>query len=139
MATRVVEGWAVSSKHHLANLQLAIMQVLWDRKEATVAEVREDLQQDRPLAYTTVSTMLSKMEQNGQVTHRNVGRVLVYRPAIRRETVRRSMVTDLATRLFHGDLTEMVSHLLDGKEVSSEELTRLKSLLRQKEADLGDE
>ena len=46
--------------------------------------------------------MLSKMEGNGQVMHRSEGRVLVYRPAIRRETVSRSMVADLAERLFAG-------------------------------------
>jgi len=128
----------MSSKHHLASLQLAIMQVLWDRREATVGEVRDALHPDRPLAYTTVSTMLSKMEQNGQVTHRNVGRMLVYRAAIRRETVRKSMLTDLADRLFRGDVPEMVSHLLDGCEVSSTELSRLKSLIRQKETEQSD-
>jgi predicted transcriptional regulator len=81
--------------------------------------------------------MLTKMEQNGQVTYRRVGRMLVYRAAIRRDTVRKSMVTDLADRLFLGDLTEMVSHLLDGCEVSTAELARLKSLIRDKEAEIG--
>ncbi|MFV1965353.1 MAG: BlaI/MecI/CopY family transcriptional regulator [Pirellulaceae bacterium] len=128
----------MSTKHHLATLQLAIMQVLWDRKEATVGDVRDALLPDRPLAYTTVSTMLSKMEQNGQVAHRNVGRMLVYRAAIRRDTVRKSMVTDLAVRLFRGDVTEMVSHLLDDCEVSTVELSRLKSLIREKETEMGD-
>ena len=128
----------MSSKHHPAALQLAIMQVLWDRKEATVGDVRDTLQPDRPLAYTTVATMLSKMEQNGQVTHRNVGRVLVYRAVIRRDTVRKSMVTDLADRLFRGDVADMLSLLLDGCEVSSTELSRLKSLIREKETELSD-
>lgn len=126
----------MNDRHHLASLQLAIMQVLWERKKATVAEVREALLEKRPLAYTTVATMLSKMEQKGQVTHRNVGRVLVYRPAIRREQVSRSMVSDLAQRLFRGDVTEMLTHLLDGCEVSSDELSRLRSLIRQKEKEL---
>jgi predicted transcriptional regulator len=127
----------MSTRHHLASLQLAIMQVLWDCREATVGDVRDALMPDRQLAYTTVSTMLTKMEQNGQVTHRRVGRVLVYRAAIRRDTVRKSMVTDLADRLFRGDVTEMVSHLLDGCEVTPSELSRLKSLIRVREAEIG--
>lgn len=126
----------MSEQHHLANLQLAIMQILWERKEATVAEVREALRYKRPLAYTTVATMLSKMEQKGHVSHRTVGRVLVYRPVIHRDAVSRSMVADLADRLFRGDLTEMVAQLLDGREVSQEELDRLKSLIHHKEAEL---
>lgn len=123
-------------KHHLASLQLAIMQVLWQRGEATVAEVREMLGEERPLAYTTVATMLTKMERKGQVKHRTEGRVHVYRPAIEKETVSRSMVTDLAARLFMGDVEQMVSHLLEGCEVSPRELSRLRTLIREKEKNL---
>lgn len=125
----------MKKKHLLASLQLAIMQVLWDRGEATVAEVREALSSTRPLAHTTIGTMLAKMERNGQVRHRVEGKFNVYRPAIQEQNVRRSMVADLATRLFAGDVAQMVSHLLDGREVSPEELARLKSLIRQKEAE----
>lgn len=125
----------MKQKHHLASLQLAIMQVLWERGEATVAEVREALKETRPLAHTTVGTMLAKMERNGQVRHRIDGKFHIYRPAIQQRNVRRSMLSDLATRLFAGDVTQMVSHLLDGREVSRDELARLKSLIQQKEAE----
>jgi|HubBroStandDraft_6_1064221.scaffolds.fasta_scaffold21392_2 BlaI family penicillinase repressor len=120
-------------RHHLAALQLAIMDVLWERNEATVAEVREALRKKRPLAHTTVGTMLAKMERNGQVRHRTDGKVNIYRPAVQKEKVRRSMVVDLATRLFAGDLAEMVSHLLDSRDVTPDELARLKALIRAKE------
>jgi BlaI family transcriptional regulator, penicillinase repressor len=125
----------MKEKHHLAELQLAIMQVLWDRGEATVAGVRQALKNTRPLAHTTIGTMLAKMELKGQVRHRVEGKFHVYRPAIQQRHVRRSMVANLAARLFAGDLTQMVSHLLDGRDVSREELDRLKSLIRQKEAE----
>ena len=126
----------MSKKNHLATLQLAIMQVLWDRGEASVADVRDALQDSRPLAYTTVATMLAKMERNGQVKHRSEGRAHIYQPAVQQQTVSRSMVSDLATRLFHGDITQMVSHLLDGCEVSPDELARLKALVREKEREV---
>ena len=131
----------MSDKHHLAALQLAIMHVLWDLKEATVGDVRESLDKDqeRSLAYTTVATMLTKMERNGQVAHRNQGRVLIYRAAIQRETVHRSMVSDLADRLFQGDVTAMVTQLLDGCEVSPDELARLRALVRRKEQEIDGE
>ena len=122
-----------ADKHHLASLQLAIMQVLWEQGQATVAQVREALKSERPLAYTTIATMLSKLEAKGHVRHRTEGRVHIYRPAIKQEQVRRFMVTDLAQRLFGGDVTEMVGQLLDGCEISREELARLKQLIRQKE------
>jgi predicted transcriptional regulator len=129
----------MARKHHLAELQLAIMHVLWERGEVTVNEVRDALAPERSLAYTTVGTMLAKMEEKGQVRHRSDGRVNVYRAAIRQDQVSRSMVTDLADRLFQGDITEMVCHLLDGSEVTPENLAELKKLIRQKEKELKDE
>jgi BlaI family penicillinase repressor len=126
-------------KHRLADLQLAIMQVLWDRGEATVSEVQKVLEPSRPLAYTTVGTMLSKLEASGHVTHRVDQRVNVYRATLPRETVSRSMVSDLAQRLCAGDITQLVCHLLDECDVSREELTALKKLIRQKEQELSDD
>ena len=129
----------MSRKHQLAKLQLAIMHVLWERGEVTVAEVRDALEPARPLAYTTVGTMLAKMEEKGQVKHRSDGRVNVYRATIQRDHVSRSMVTDLADRLFNGDVKQMVCHLLDGSEMTPDDLTELKRLIRQKEKELRDE
>ena len=129
----------MSRKHRLADLQMAIMQVLWDKSEATVAQVREALLPDRELAYTTVGTMLSKMEANGQVTHRMDGRVNIYKPAIKPDHVKRRMLTDLAERLFAGDVGDLVCCLLDGVDVSPDDLAEIKRLIRRKEQELRGE
>ncbi len=129
----------MAKKHQLAELQLAIMHVLWERREATVSEVRMALMPGRSLAHTTVGTMLAKMEDKGHVKHRSDGRVNVYRAAIRQDQVRKSMVADLADRLFQGDVTQMVCHLLDSREISPENLAELRKLIRHKEQELNDE
>jgi predicted transcriptional regulator len=118
--------------HRLGRQQLAIMQVLWERGEATVAEVHGALGGSSELAYTTVATMLRKMEVKGLVGHRAEGRTFVYRPVVRSETVTRSMADDLLDRLFAGSLSEMVSHLLTDREVSRDELARLERLIEEK-------
>ena len=124
----------MSRKPQLASLQLAIMRILWKKESATVADVRDELAgEGRDLAYTTVATMLAKMERKGQVGHKAGAKAFVYHPLLRQENVSRSMVADLADRLFGGDVPLMVSHLLDGCELSAEELVRLKALIRKKE------
>lgn len=125
-------------EHQLAELQLAIMQVLWQREEATVAEVRDALLATRPLAYTTIGTMLTKMEEKGQVTHRVADRVNIYRALLPQNQVSRSMVSDLARRLFQGDVKQMVCHLLDDCELTDADLSELKRLIRQKEKERKD-
>jgi BlaI family penicillinase repressor len=129
----------VERKHRLAELQLAIMQVLWDRGEATVTDVRAALRPDRDLAYNTVGTMLSKMEANSQVEHRSEGRINVYRATIERDQVSQSIVTDLTQRLFKGNVAELMCHVLDGCDVTRVEIAELKRLIRQKEKRLGDD
>ncbi len=117
----------------LGGRQLAIMQVLWDRGEATVAEVQELLDLERPLAYSTVATVISRMEQKGLVTHRAEGRVFYYRPAVSEDGVGESMVGELVERIFGGSPSELVSHVLQSDQVDSGELDRIRQFVRQYE------
>ncbi|MEM7479577.1 MAG: BlaI/MecI/CopY family transcriptional regulator [Acidobacteriota bacterium] len=117
--------------HHLGDLQLAIMHVLWDHEEATVAQVHQALAEDRGLALTTIATMLNKMEVKGVVTHRTEGRRFVYRPVISERDVRRAMLGDLTDRLFAGDVTAVVSHLLAEREVDPQELSQLRAMIER--------
>jgi BlaI family penicillinase repressor len=119
--------------HRLGDLQLKIMKVLWDRSEATVSEVHEALSAEADFAYTTVATMLRKMELRGLVKHhRSEGRSFVYRAAIAAHEVTRSMADHLVDRLFAGSLADTVSHLLTTREVSREELIQLEKLIADK-------
>ncbi len=123
--------------HRLGDLQLAIMRVLWERKEATAAEVHAALLPERGLAPTTIATMLRKMEDKRVVTHRTEGRQFVYSSLVTEKEVRRSMVAELTNRLFEGDAAALVSHLLNERDIDRSELNRLKSLIRKKEKKTG--
>ncbi|MHC5063927.1 MAG: BlaI/MecI/CopY family transcriptional regulator [Planctomycetota bacterium] len=123
----------------LGELQLAIMNILWEEGEATSAQVHQALLAERGLAPTTIATMLRKMEAKGVVAHRRDGRQFIYRPTVERNDVHRSMVGELVERLFAGDPKALVSHLVDAGEVDWEELEVLRrSLERAEEIDEGD-
>lgn len=117
----------------LGDLQLRIMRVLWDSGAVTVSEVQQRLGRQR-LAYTTVATMLRKMEERGLVDHLEEGRKFLYRPVVSMDAVTRSMTGDLVDRLFDGSLAEAVSHLLESREISHEELDRLEQLIQQRKS-----
>jgi len=122
---------------HLGDLQLAIMRALWARGEATVAEVHEDLEPERGLALTTIATMLVKLEKKGVVGHRAEGRRFIYQPLVDERLVRRSMVAELTSQLFRGDVTALVSHLLSEHDVDPAELAELQSLIADRERQEG--
>ena len=121
------------SKKQLGDLQLAIMRVLWTEGEASAADVHRALWEERGLAPTTIATMLVKMERKGVVTHRSEGRRYVYRATVTESEVTRSMVGQLADRLFQGDVHALVSHLLAEHEIDADELAELRELIEGKE------
>jgi predicted transcriptional regulator len=125
-------------KHTLGELQHAIMRVLWERDEATVAEVHEALFEERGLAPTTIATMLRKMEDKGVVAHRVEDRHFVYRAMVTEDTVRSSMVGELLDRLFAGDPAALVSHLVADHAIEEEEIERLRALLKTAEPRKGE-
>ena len=116
----------------LTNLQMDVMQVLWQQGEATVAQVHNALQDERQLAMTTVATLLSRLEKYGLLTHRAQGRQYVYRPSVSRSEVRRSQLTDLIDQFFHGNPADLVYHLINEAEVDDEDLARLQKLIESK-------
>lgn len=124
----------MTETHQLTDLQIAIMRILWDRGEATVSEIHEALLAERGLAPTTVATLLSRLEKRGVVKHQSPARQYVYYPAVSEPEVRRSMVADLTERLFDGDVTQLVSHLLAEREITAGDLEKVKELIASHEA-----
>jgi BlaI family penicillinase repressor len=125
-----------SKKLRLGDLQLRIMRVLWKQEEATVAHVHEALGGSAEFAYTTIATMLRKMEARALVIHREEGRSFVYTAKVAEEAVSTSMADDLLERLFGGSLTQAVNHLLSSREVSKEELRELERLIAERKKKL---
>lgn len=110
----------------LDELQLKIMNILWQKKEATVVEIKEALLESRELAITTISTVLSRLVKKDIVNYRKEGKQYVYRPKVAETEVRRSMVTTLVERLFHGDKASLVNFLVSDTEIDKVELEKLK-------------
>ena len=113
----------------LGELQLRIMQVLWQRPHSTVAEVHQAL--GGSLAYTTIATMLRKMEERELVAHEERGRRFVYAARIAPEVVSEPIANDLIDRVFGGSLSEAVHHLLSTRDIEPDELDRLEQLIQQ--------
>lgn len=118
----------------LSGRQLDVMQVLWQVGEASVAEIQAGLEVDPPLAYTTVATLLRRLENKGVVEHREEGRTFVYRPLVSRGRLGRTLVADVIDDVFEGSPARLVSHLLESDQVDAAELDRLKELIADHEA-----
>lgn len=115
----------------LTPLELAIMNVLWDRGPSTVAEVQPELAGE--LAYTTVMTMLNVLLKKKKVKRVQDGRAFRYRPAVSRQRATGSAVEDLVERMFGGSAEALLMTLVETKNIDSKDLERLSRIVAEAE------
>ena len=124
--------------HQLSDQQLAFMRVLWTHDGATVGDVKRELAEaGHDLASTTVATVLGRLVKKGLVSHRSVGRHFVYSARVSENEVRRSVLRRVTSGLFGGDVTALVSSLLDTTKVGEDELEEVRKLLDARASEEG--
>lgn len=119
----------------LTSAQLEIMNVVWERGQATVAEVWEQLREQKGLARNTVQTTLVRLEEKGHLRHRKSGNAFVYYPTNPRENTLRSMLKSLVNVAFEGSAAGLVMTLLQDEQLSDEDVKRIKTLLDENRVD----
>ena len=117
----------------LSEPQLEIMKVVWQRGEATVRDVYEELRLHRPIAYTTVMTTMKHMETRGHLKKRSEGRAFVYAATVPESRMLRKIVGDFVDRVFNGSTEPLLAHLIEERRLSEKDLQRIGKMIREKE------
>ena len=123
---------ARSASRHPTELELEILKVLWQGGPASVRQVREALADSRPLAHTSVMTIMNIMAKKGYVRRSKEGGCYVYRPRVSRTTTARRMLGDVVERVFDGSAMAVVLNLLETADLDAQELEELRALLERK-------
>jgi predicted transcriptional regulator len=108
------------------------MEVLWQKGEATVAEVTAALPPP-PLAYNSVLTTMRILERKGYVAHDEAGRAFLYRPLVEREEAAGHAVGHLLSKFFDNSAGSLALRLIENERPSKDELLRLKALIEEYE------
>jgi len=124
----------------LGAAELDVLKVLWGAGPSTCRDVMSRLHESgRKVAYTTVLTFLSRLEQKGFVTADKSGQAYVYRARQRRDRVVNARIRTLKSQLFDGAAAPMVLHLMQNESFSSEELAELQQLIDDLASRSGDQ
>ena len=116
----------------LGELQRAVIEIVWKLGRANVHEVREHLADRKKLAYTTVLTVLQKLEKCGWLTHKNQGKSYVYLPTATREQAGAKSLRKFIKHVFDGDAVLMFQHLIRETNLKDDELRTLRQMIDQK-------
>ncbi len=119
----------------LGAAELQVLQTLWEQGPATVREVMNHLHaRGRRVAYTTVLTFLSRLEQKGFVTSDKSGLAYVYRPKVSQERISRSRLSDILETFYGGAAGSLVLQLVREEKLSAGEIAELQRLIDQLDA-----
>ena len=116
----------------MGTVQLRIMRVIWQEDEVTAKKITEILSAQKPIAHSTVQTLLRKLEEKGAIVHEQKERTFVYRAAVAESAVTRSAAQEFLDRVFSGSVSGLVAHLLENEEVDPEELALLRRMVDSK-------
>lgn len=116
----------------------ALLKVLWESGEASVREVTDRLSQRKPVAYTTVLTMLGVLHKKNLVSYRQEGRAFIYRPTVTKDDVRDRALGNLMEQLFDGSPEMLALHLLKSHGVDPEKIQALREKVKAAKGKRGD-
>jgi BlaI family transcriptional regulator, penicillinase repressor len=111
--------------------ELEILKILWDRGEATVRAVYDEMSLHAPIVQNTVQAFLRTMEEKGLVRHRLEGRTFIYAPLLRPQDTKQKLVSRVLHRVFDGAIDQLVQSALSLRQPTDEELGRLEALIRE--------
>jgi predicted transcriptional regulator len=112
--------------------ELELLRILWDKQPATVREIYDALNMERPSGYTTVLKLLQIMTAKGLVVRDEANRAHVYRSAISQDAMQSKILKDLSVRLFSGSAAQLALHALAMEPASDTELNEIRALLQKR-------
>ena len=116
----------------LGTAELEVLKALWDHGPATVRQVMNRLHEGgRQVAYTTVLTFLTRLEQKGSVKSDKSELAYVYRSAVSRDTVTKSRLESLIEQMYDGAAAPLVLQLMREEKFSTDEIAQLQNLIEQ--------
>jgi BlaI family transcriptional regulator, penicillinase repressor len=121
------------SKKLLTGLELQVMNQLWDRDRAFVKTLVDEWPHEPKPAYNTISTVVRILEEKGFVSHEAFGRSHQYFPLVKREEYQKNLMKSVLQNVFSGNVTSMVSTLVDNEELSGSELDAIRKLIDEAE------
>ena len=120
------------SEVRLGRLELQIMNIVWKQGKSTVHDVKDAISKGRKPAYSTILTMMRKLENKGYLEHEVDDRTYVYQATISRQAARRSMLVDLLERAFEGSPSLLISSLVEQNRITESELREIQKLIGER-------
>lgn len=126
----------MQENYRLTQVELELMEILWNLGKGTVHDVMSELPANRKLAYTSVSTMLRILQKKNFIMARKVGRQHIYQPRLSKKVFDKYSINTVVKQVFSGKSADLVAYLVDKSPLSVEDIQAIQQLLDAKKKEL---
>ena len=120
----------------LSDFELEVMQLFWEKPNASAPTIHQIIEKKRSVSYSTVKTIIDRLEKKGALTRSDQqGRTIFYSPSVEKNQLRKPMIKDFIKRVFLGESKPLVAHILQEEELSLDDISYLEALLEQRKKD----
>ncbi|MDE3271847.1 BlaI/MecI/CopY family transcriptional regulator [Pseudoalteromonas sp. SSM20] len=119
----------------LSDFELDVMQLMWQHEPCTATEIHQLLSQDKDVAYTTIKTIIDRLEKKGAVERADKqGRAIVYRSKVQQSTLSSQETPSFMQRFFSGNSRSLIAHFIKEEELNEDDINYLQDLLNKKKS-----
>lgn len=115
----------------LGETEMEVLHHVWSLGEATVADVRARILEEREVAYTTIMTVMKNLAEKGYLQYHKEGVAYVYAPARSAQDVQRSLLGDLIQKVFNGSPQSLAQALVQQEDLSADDLADIRAMIDQ--------
>ncbi len=117
----------------LSEFELQVMNLLWVLKESTAPELHKQITQEKEVTYSTVKTIIDRLEKKNAIKRiKNVGRTIIYAPAIKQESLQKPMIKKFIEKVCAGNPRLLLNHLMEDEKLSDDDIAYLQSVINKK-------
>ena len=125
---------------NLSDFEIDVMTVIWRLGESTAPQVHEAVESTKPVTYSTVKTIIDRLEAKGAIKRtRTEGRTIFFEAAVAPSAIQSTLLEKLLNTVFAGDRRPLFSALLQAEELTKEDLDYLTGLVAQRRGELDDD
>ena len=121
----------------LSDFELEVMQIFWDCEQSTAPEIHKIIQRKRDVKYTTVKTIIDRLEKKGSLQRsKTEGRTIFYTATTEKQSVKVPLIKDFINKVFLGKSRPLAAHILEQEELTMEDIEYLESVLNERKKGL---
>jgi predicted transcriptional regulator len=124
-------------KKRLGKLELQVMKLIWDNGKATVRDVWEKLYPEKGLAYTTIATVMRKLEEKRFVKHDEKDRTYIYYPITDRDKVSQGILRELIEGFFDGSVAKLITTLIQNEHLTEKDINQIQQIILKPKTECG--